>query len=144
MLELQSALIARLKDPAFTEIGTRVHPRDEFEGVETAGMQGATLYVKWARMKQVDVAGAKSASAWDFEWWVVLAWRNVRQTQDGLAAGIAEMSPLLRAVAARLQGWNPELPRHNALEMITPPDPEYIKGLYLIPLAFRCRQFITS
>lgn len=144
MLELRDAIIARLKAPAIDGIGARVHPRNEFEGVAQAGQQGPTLFVKFARMKKADATGQGAASAWDFEYWVVLALRNARQTPDGLGAGLVDVSPMLREVAARLQGWTPELPQHRSLEMITPPEPEYVTGLDLIPLAFRCRQFITT
>lgn len=144
MLELRDAIIARLKEPLIDGIGARVHPRNEFESVAQAGQQGPTLFVKFARMKKVAEAGQRSTSAWEFDWWVVLALRNARQTPDGLGAGMVDVSPMLRTIASRLQGWSPELPQHRPLEMITPPEPEYITGLDLIPLAFRCQQFISS
>lgn len=144
MLELRDAIIARLKEPPIDGIGARVHPRNEFESVAQAGQQGPTIFVKFARMKRTAEAGRGASTQWDFEWWVVLALRNARQTPDGLGAGLVDVSPMLRAIASRLQGWDPELPQHRTLEMITPPEPEYITGLDLIPLAFRCQQFITS
>lgn len=143
MLELQASIIARLKDPVFPEVGSRVHPRDEFESVAQAGMQDTTIFVRFARMVQVASTGQARSTAWDFEWWVVTAFRSAQQTQDGLGGGLGKVSPLLRGIASRLQGWKPDLSSHNPLEMISPPDPEYIKGLSLIPLAFRCRQFIS-
>jgi hypothetical protein len=139
-LALEEPLIERVRACCAAELGLRaVQGVADLEGVIAAGQRLPAVYVLYAgeRVPAGEQSHRGGVAHVDQRWYVVLALRNVRDTQHG-SAWRRDAGPMLAALNAALQGWR-AAPEFQPLQKTSAPAPMYTAGYGYFPLAYTAR-----
>lgn len=136
-LSAEPLLIARLREKVSDVKG--VLSAADLAGVAESAQQTPALHVVFGGYRPTrSVDGSRGAiQETEQTWWVVAAVKNLRSPQTGENAR-EQAGPILSAVLAALQGWQPTA-KHTPLELAAGPRPGFSKGYGYFPLAFVTR-----
>lgn len=137
-LSAEAFIIARLREKA-PEAVKAVLSAADLAGVAESKQVTPALHVLFHGYRPTRaVEGSRGAIQETEQTWVVVtAVRNLRTPKTGEHAR-EEAGPILSAVLAALQGWQPS-PKHTPLELAGGPRAGFTGGYGYFPLAFTTR-----
>lgn len=131
-------LIAERLRERVQELQMVVTLQDAADLEERMRARRAAAFVVYDGDRLADAAGRGQAHPVWQRWLVVLAVRNARahDTGDGLRD---EAGPLISALLAALQGWQPDDDAYRPLARVAATAPGYSPAFAFYPLAFECQ-----